>query len=106
MNNEMTLKEAIERLKLFGYYMDETPGGAIEVIVKAFEYRGSAEFNILQNFLWKMPKTYRNRNQNWVAVRDILMSGTSTAGMTSCIKKCRDLGINPYGYILEQEDEE
>lgn len=39
MNNEMTLKEAIDRLKLFGYYMDETPGGAIEVIVKAFEQK-------------------------------------------------------------------
>ena len=106
MENEMTLKEAIERLKLFGYYMDEAPGGAIEVIAEAYEYRKSAELNILRNFIGMMPKTYRNRNQNWVAVRDILMSGTSTAGMTSCIKKCRDLGIDPYGYTLEQEDEE
>lgn len=39
MENEMTLKESIDRLKLFGYYMDETPGGAIEVIVKAYEQR-------------------------------------------------------------------
>ncbi len=97
----MTLQEAIDRLKLFSDFFEETPSGAIEVIVNAYEYRKSAELNILRNFTWKMPKTYRNRNQNWVVVRDILMSGTSTAGMTSCIAKCRDLGIDPYGYKLE-----
>jgi hypothetical protein len=101
----MTLQEAIDRLKLFGYYMDETPGGAIEIIVKAYEQQKSAELRILCNFIRKMPKVYRNRNHNWVAVRDILMSGTSTAGMTSCIEKCRELGIDPYGYTLEADDE-
>lgn len=39
MENEMTLKEAIDRLKLFGLYFEEAPTGAIEVIIKAFEQR-------------------------------------------------------------------
>jgi hypothetical protein len=101
----MTLQEAIDRLKLFGYYMDETPGGAIEVIVKAYEQQKSSELNILRNFIQKMSKVYRHCNQNWVIVRDLLMSGTNTGGMTSCIEKCRELGIDPYGYILEVDDE-
>jgi hypothetical protein len=61
------------------------------------------ELNILENFLYMMPKTYRNRSQNWVVVRDILLSGTSTGGQTSCIKKCRELGIDPYGHTFDLE---
>jgi hypothetical protein len=63
------------------------------------------EMNIIKNFLRMMPKVYRERSDNWVVVRDILLSGTITAGMTSCIAKCRELGIDPYGYTLELEEQ-
>ena len=56
------------------------------------------ELRIIRNFLSNMTKTYRRLTMNWVVVRDILMTGTSTAGSTSCIAKCRDLNIDPYGY--------
>lgn len=59
------------------------------------------ELIILKNFIDIMPKAYRKRTQNWVVVRDILLNRTSTAGQTSCIKKCRELVIDPYGYELE-----
>lgn len=61
---------------------------------------GEFELRLLKNFLYNMPMTYGKRKQNWCVVRDLLMSGTSTAGMTSCIAKCRELGINPYGHNL------
>jgi hypothetical protein len=59
------------------------------------------EMNIIKNFLRMMPKVYRERHTNWVVVRDILLSGTSTAGRTSCIEKCLQLGIDPCGHTLE-----
>lgn len=59
------------------------------------------EIRLLKNYLSNMPKVYSARNQNWVVVRDLLMQGTSTAGMTSCIAKCRELGIDPYGHNLK-----
>lgn len=61
------------------------------------------ELRVLRNHISNMTKTYRSRKQNFEIVRDILMRGTSTAGMTSCIAKCRELGIDPYAYILESE---
>jgi len=54
------------------------------------------ELRILNNYIHHMPKTYRQRNDNASIVHDILLSGTSTAGRTSCITKCRELGIDPY----------
>ena len=62
------------------------------------------ELKIIENFIYNMPKTYRQRNANHVVVRDILLRQTSTAGMTSCCRKCRELGIDPYGYTLDKED--
>jgi hypothetical protein len=55
---------------------------------------------ILKNFLNCMTKTYRTRTCNWCVVRDLIMQGTSTAGMTSCIEKCRELCIDPHGYKI------
>lgn len=60
----------------------------------------SNEVRILKNFIENMPKVYRKRNMNFTIVRDILMAGTSTAGRTSCCKKCIELGIEPYSYEL------
>ena len=65
----------------------------------------SDELRILKNFLGNMTKAYRQRNMNWVVVQDILMKGTSTAGRTSCCEKCTELGIDPWGYSLESEDD-
>ena len=60
------------------------------------------ELRILKNFINCMTKAYRNRTINWCVVRDILMVGTSTMGSTSCIEKCTILGIDPFGYKLEE----
>jgi hypothetical protein len=59
------------------------------------------ELRLLKNYLHNKSKAYRQRNANYVIVRDLLMANTSHAGMTSCIMKCYELGINPYGYNLE-----
>ena len=64
------------------------------------------ELRIVKNFLSSMPKVYRARNVNWCVVRDILMLSTPTAGMTSCIEKCRELGVDPWGHKLESEGAE
>lgn len=64
-------------------------------------YDAEYELRLLKNYLYHKPKTYRQRNQNFVVVRDLLMSGTSHAGMTSCVMKCHELGIDPYGYELK-----
>jgi len=61
------------------------------------------ELRIVRNFINKMPQTYRKRNINRVVIRDILMSGTRYMGSTSCDNKCIELGIDPYGYVLEGE---
>lgn len=58
------------------------------------------EIDIIKNFLYRMPKTYRTRTANHKVIHDILLARTSTAGMTSCIKKCYELEIDPYGYTL------
>ena len=66
------------------------------------------ELRIIRNFLSCMTKAYRRRTLNWVVVQDILMQGTSTAGATSCITKCREIGIEPYEYcciFFEQRSE-
>lgn len=65
----------------------------------------SDELRILNNFIKNMPKVYRKRNVNWIVVQDILLNGTYTAGSTSCIAKCRELGIDPWGYELIEEGE-
>lgn len=64
------------------------------------ETQQQTELRILKNFIDCMSKSYRNVTQNWEVVQDILMRGTSTAGQTSCIAKCREMGIDPYGYEI------
>ena len=64
------------------------------------EWQRDDELRIVKNFLGMMPKTYRKRSMNFVVVRDILMTGTSKMGRTSCCEKCTELGINPYGYEI------
>jgi len=57
------------------------------------------QVRILSNIRYenkRMARTY-----NWVLVRDYIMSGTSTAGRTSCIRHCEHLGIDPYGYMVD-----
>jgi len=60
------------------------------------------ELRILKNYIDNMPKVYRKRHVNFVIVQDILLWGTSTAGKTSCVNKCIELGIDPYGYDLTE----
>ena len=55
---------------------------------------------ILRNFLAMMPKTYRKRTPNWVVVRDVILSGTRTAGCTSCMRYCHNIGIDPDAYVI------
>lgn len=58
---------------------------------------------IIRNYLARMPKTYRARNTNAMVVRDIILHGTRTAGQTSCMEYCQDIGIDPCGYTLKME---
>lgn len=60
------------------------------------------QLDILKNYIQMMPKVYRKRNRNSIVVRDILMYRTSTAGHTSCIRKCIELGIDPDGYNFNE----
>lgn len=55
---------------------------------------------IIRNFLYHMPRAYRNRTPNYRVVMDILTAGTSHGGMTSAIAFCHDIGIAPDGHIL------
>jgi len=64
------------------------------------------EYRLLENFIFYMTKTYRERNQNWVIVKDFLQLGTHEGGATSSIRKCLILGINPDGYTLERKVQE
>lgn len=64
------------------------------------------EYRLLRNFISYMPKTYRNRNRNWVIVQDFLQFGTHKGGATSSVAKCRLLGIDPDGYTLERKVQE
>lgn len=43
---------------------------------------------------------------NWVKVQQILLCGTSHAGSTSSIAKCRELNVDPYGKAWKKEVEE
>jgi len=61
------------------------------------------ELRIVKNFLNSMTKSYASRTLNLRVVGDILLIGTRTSGMTSCVAKCRELGIDPYGHNLEVE---
>jgi hypothetical protein len=60
---------------------------------------------ILKNFISMSSKIYRQRNDNAAIVGDLILAGTSTGGRTSCIAKCRELGIDPYGHNLEIGEE-
>lgn len=61
------------------------------------------ELRILRNYERLISKAYRQRTDNATLVHNILMAGTSTAGRTSCCEKCRELGIDPYGYEIKEE---
>lgn len=62
------------------------------------------ELRVIRNYLHMMSKAYRERNTNWVIVRDIIMWGTCTAGCTSCMEECVRLGVDPYGFGMEDVD--
>lgn len=62
------------------------------------------ELRIVKNFISHMSKAYRQRYTNWVVIQHILMAGTSTEGATSCVAKCRELGIDPYSHSLVEEE--
>jgi hypothetical protein len=64
-------------------------------------YDAKDELRLLKNYLHNKSKAYRQGNANYVIVRDLLMANTSHSGKTSCIMKCHELGIEPYGYDLE-----
>jgi hypothetical protein len=70
-------------------------------VIALLNQQPSEELRLLKNYLHNKSKAYRQRTPNYVVVRELIMSGTSHAGMTSCIMKCHELGINPYGYDLK-----
>lgn len=81
--------------------------GVVEKLTEELEeLKAVDELRIAKNFLQMMPKAYAKRTMNCTIIHDILMAGTSTAGMTSCCEKCKELGIDPHGYGLEPEVQE
>lgn len=60
------------------------------------------EIRVVNNFLNHMSNAYRKRTKNFTVVGDILLSGTRTSGMTSCVGKCIELNIDPYSYDINQ----
>lgn len=40
----------------------------------------------------------------WSIVQSLLLNGTTHAGMTSSIEKCRELGLDPYEYPFDKFD--
>ena len=90
--------------------LDKIPDNFRGIVIKEDEEsrpdiskKENTELRILHNYISNMSKAYRQRNDNASVVHDILLSGTSTAGRTSCIAKCRELGIDPYLHDLERE---
>lgn len=72
-----------------------------EQIDEEFEILKKMELRIIKNFIAKMPKVYRKRNMNFTIVGDILTAMTSKDGMTSRCEKCKELGLDPYGYTID-----
>ena len=89
--------------------IDEIPSNFNGVIIKKDVFKTEdttdTELRILRNYIRHMTKVYRQRSMNYIVVRDILLSGTSTSGQTSCIEKCHKLGIDPWGHTLESEED-
>ena len=108
-SEEMSNQEAIEILKKYSVknaIIKDSEYEGFELGIKALErivttYDIDYELRLLENYIHQKPIVYRVRNQNYNIVGDLLMRGTSTSGMTSCINKCVELGIDPYGYKLK-----
>ena len=82
-----------------GYWQFEWPDGTLTWDKTGNDKMTHREtMRILQNFIDCMPKAYRKRHDNAAVVRDIILAGTNAAGRSSCVRLCRDLGIDPYGY--------
>lgn len=58
------------------------------------------ELRILKNYEKTLSKAYRKRTDNATLIHNILLSGTSTSGRTSCCDKCRELGVDPYSHSV------
>jgi len=109
-SEEMSNQEAIEILKKYSVknaIIKDSEYEGFELGIKALEgiatnYDVDYELRLLDNYIHQKPIVYRVRNQNYIIVGDLLMRGTSTSGMASCINKCVELGINPYGYKLKE----
>lgn len=68
------------------------------------EYLNSADdFKIVQNVI--QYTTGLRTKPNYLKVQKILLQGTTHAGMTSSIQKCRQLGVDPYGTKWERKAE-
>jgi hypothetical protein len=52
-----------------------------------------------------MGKKYRERNPNWVIVRDLLLDGQRSHMCIEAMEECRRIGIDPEGYELEVEQD-
>ncbi|MEG1365685.1 MAG: hypothetical protein RSC96_00555 [Oscillospiraceae bacterium] len=82
-----------------GDFDDCAPRAIKEIIEQQRAEIKQIELRVLESFIRNMPKAYRKRTHNWVVVNDILLPAL---GQTSCIDKCKELGIKPFGYTLER----
>ena len=70
-------------------------------IVTTFSSQEEKEtiFKLIKNHIDLMPKVYRKRHINWVIVKDLTHNGS---GYSESI--CRALGVDPYGYKWEVQE--
>ena len=70
-------------------------------IVTTFSSQEEKEtiFKLINNHIELMLKVYRKRNSNWVIVKDLTHNGS---GYSESI--CRALGVDPYGYKWEVQE--
>lgn len=61
---------------------------------------------ILHNYLAMMSKRYREKNPNWIVVRDLLLGGQHAGGCLYAMEECERIGVDPEGYELEGEADE
>lgn len=101
MRDLIRKSELIEYIKGSENLLDFQKEECIQCIdVCEQQLESASEIQIVKNYIYHKPKVYRQKNMNWVVVRDILMSGTRNMGSTSCIEKCRELEIDPYAYEI------
>lgn len=66
----------------------------------------ASDLQLLRNACERMSKKWNRLTVNWAKVQTFLLWGTDHSGSRSSIEKCREMGIDPWGYTLPAFNEE